>query len=89
MGNIWTWCCNQVTPNYQPDHRAVLFRDFKLGELHKSQFRHARLLLAVRGGSFNRADVSALAACRGQFPYDAEHQPIGLRWQMSRPISGR
>ena len=87
MGNVWTWCGNAKTPDYQATHRYALCVGLNPAQVQEDLDKGKSILLALRGGSFNNAAGTALAAYRNRIRPVTGVNDIGLRWQMSRPIS--
>lgn len=79
MGNVWTWCSNGFTENYQ-ERKAQQAANKSL--MKDDVCATDSPPLALRGGSFYSADYVALADHRNIFR-PALINYIGLRWQLS------
>jgi formylglycine-generating enzyme required for sulfatase activity len=93
MGNVWAWCANVKTDDYQGKNARQANRPYTATpEEWREEAKAAAAageeppLLALRGGSFDRSAGLALAAYRLHDQPGLGSNNIGLRWVMCRPI---
>jgi len=86
MGNVWTWCSNVYTPNYEGANQAAVLDALRPEEVQQRLARQEPSLMALRGGSFSNTPDYARAASRFLYQPTLHYLDIGMRWQLSSPI---
>lgn len=77
-GNVWNWCVNAHTANYDGPNGKAAHRRLTVDTARAMNSPQ----LALRGGSFNLSAHDALAASRNRSRPDGIGNNIGLRWQI-------